>query len=215
MVIDIDRCIGCQACTIACKTENQTPADVWYAPVIEYETGLFPDARMVFLPVLCNHCADAPCVQACPTGALEKRRDGIVEYHQEACCGTRACMNACPYGALHIDVGAVGESLHGKSRTERSVPEQRAGARYQRGTAQKCTFCVHRVDYGLENGLVPGVDLEATPACVVTCPAECRIFGDLDESDSPISRYLARRGPGEVLRPDAQTGARVFYVGGA
>jgi len=214
MVIDIDRCIGCQACTIACKTENETPADVWYAPVVEYEMGVFPDARMTFLPMLCNHCEDAPCVQACPTNALERRPDGIVDYHQDDCCGTRACMNACPYGALHITGRAAGESLYDGERSERTVPGRRGAARYQPGAIQKCTFCVHRIDHGLEQGLVPGVDPTATPACVVTCPAECRIFGDLDEPQSTVSRYLAERGPGENLRPDAQTGAHVFYVGG-
>ena len=214
MVIDVDRCVGCQACTVACKTENETPADVWYAPVIEYEMGVYPDARMTFLPVLCNHCEDAPCLQACPTNALTRRDDGIVAYDQDKCCGTRACMNACPYGALHIDMGARGESLHDGERTESTVPEYRAASRYQQGTIQKCTFCVHRIDHGMENGLVPGVDVQATPACVVTCPAECRIFGDVDDPESPVSRYLAERGPGDVLRPDAQTGAHVFYVGG-
>ena len=94
------------------------------------------------------------------------------------------------------------------------MPDQGASRRYQHGTVQKCTFCAHRIDHGLEHGLVPGIDIEATPACVVTCPAECRIFGDLDDAESPVSKYLAEHGPPEVLRPDAKTGAHVFYVGG-
>jgi Fe-S-cluster-containing dehydrogenase component len=180
--------------------------------VIEYETGSYPQAQMEFLPMLCNHCEDAPCVKACPTESLSRREDGIVVYDQDKCCGTRACMNACPYGALHINFGAKGESLFDGERTESSVPEKRSRDRYQRGTVQKCTFCVHRIDDGLERGLVPGLDIEATPACVVTCPAECRIFGDLEDDESPVSRYLAERGPAEVLRPDAMTGAHVLYV---
>lgn len=212
MVIDTARCVGCQACTVACKTENETPGDVWYAPVIEYEMGVYPDARMAFLPVLCNHCQDAPCIKACPTNALSRRSDGIVMYDQDACCGSRACMNACPYGALHINFGAEGESIFEDRRTESTVPDRRAEKRYQRGTIQKCTFCAHRIDYGLEHGLVPGIDIEATPACVVTCPAECRIFGDVDDPESPVSEYLRGRGPAKVLRPDAETGAHVFYV---
>jgi phenylacetyl-CoA:acceptor oxidoreductase subunit 1 len=71
---------------------------------------------------------------------------------------------------------------------------------------------VHRIDYGMEHGLIPGLDIEATPACVVTCPAECRIFGDMDDPESNVRQYLEDRGPGEVLRPDAQTGAHVLYV---
>jgi len=211
MVIDTARCVGCHACTIACKTENATPGDIWYAPVQEQEVGVFPDARMTFLPVLCNQCEDAPCVQACPSNALYRREDGIVMYDQDKCCGTRACMNACPYGALHLNPGHMGESLGDHERTGETVQDLR-GARYQPGTIQKCNFCAHRIDYGLEHGLVPGLDLEATPACVVTCPAECRIFGDLEDAESPVGRYLASRGPAEVLRADAETGAHVFYV---
>lgn len=215
MVIDTARCVGCQACTVACKTENETPGDVWYAPVVEYEMGVFPDARMEFLPMLCNQCEDAPCIKACPTSALSRRPDGIVMYDQDSCCGSRACMNACPYGALHITFGVEGEALDGGGRTESTVPDRGSARRHQRGTIQKCTFCAHRIDYGLENGLVPGVDIEATPACVVTCPAECRIFGDLEDDESPVSKYMAEHAPAEVLRPDAETGAHVFYVGGA
>ncbi len=212
MVIDRAKCVGCQACTIACKTENATPADVWYAPVVEFEVGVFPNATMEFLPMLCSHCEDAPCVKACPNSALMKRPDGIVDYDQDRCAGDRACMVACPYGALHIQFGDKGERLFGGRRTEASIAETKGQHRYQSGTIQKCNFCAHRLDHGLEHGLTPGVDPLATPVCVVTCPAECRIFGDLDDPESPVSVYLDQRGPAEVLRPDAKTGAHVFYV---
>ena len=212
MVIDTARCIGCGACTVACKAENQTPADIWYAPVIEYETGQYPDARMEFLPVLCNHCEDAPCLRACPTAALERRADGIVEVNDDACIGSRACMNACPYGALHLYEGRKGERVAGGARSGETVPDRGGAKRYTPGTVQKCTFCSHRIDFGLDHGLVPGIDPLATPACVVTCPAECRIFGDMDDDQSPPRRYLEARGPASVLRPDAETGAHVFYV---
>lgn len=212
MAIDTARCVGCQACTIACKTENETPGDVWYAPVVEHEVGEYPNARMEFLPMLCNQCEDAPCIKACPTNALSRRPDGIVMYDQDDCCGSRACMNACPYGALHITFGVEGESLGDGTRTEATVPDRGSARRHQRGTIQKCTFCAHRIDAGLEQGLVPGIDIEATPACVVTCPAECRIFGDLEDPTSPVSTYLQEHGPAQVLRADAETGAHVLYV---
>jgi phenylacetyl-CoA:acceptor oxidoreductase subunit 1 len=213
MVIDTARCIGCGACTVACKTENATPGDVWYAPVLEYEVGEYPQAHMEFLPMLCNHCEDAPCLKACPTKALERRSDGIVLFDDDACIGSRACMNACPYGALHLYEGQSGESLFRRGqKTKATVPDRMAARRYTPGTIQKCTFCVHRVDFGVEHGLTPGVDPAATPACVVTCPAECRIFGDLDDPSSNVNRYLEDRGEPWVLRPDAETGAHVFYV---
>ena len=247
MVIDAARCVGCQACTVACKTENQSPVDAWYAPVIEWEQGEFPDATLNYLPVLCNHCSDAPCVTACPSGALKRRDDGIVIADEDVCIGSRACMTACPYGALHFfeDRGTVsvdgfapggtltadgfapggtlsadpsgrgGAVLADEAPVEPapSIPERYAHQRHVRGAVSKCTYCAHKIDFGIENGLEVGVHPLATPACVVTCPAECRIFGDLDDPDSNVSRYLAERGPGEVLRPDAKTLPNTQYVG--
>ncbi len=221
MVIDVDRCVGCQACTVACKTENQSPLDAWYAPVIEWEQGEFPDATLNYLPALCNHCEDAPCVTACPSGALKRRDDGIVIADEDICIGSRACMAACPYGALHYfdDRGTVAVSGSTQTPAEfgspaaTSVPESYAHRRHVKGAVSKCTYCSHRIDFGLENGLEVGVDPLATPACVVTCPAECRIFGDLDDPESNVSQYMNAKGQGEVLRPDAQTGPSTRYVG--
>jgi Fe-S-cluster-containing dehydrogenase component len=136
-----------------------------------------------------------------------------VMFDQNKCVGDRACLTACPYGNAHFQYGERGESLGGGHRTELTVPSEVARRRYQRGTVMKCTFCAHRIDYGLANGLVPGVDIEATPACVVTCPVACRIFGDLEDPTSPVSTYLEQRGPAMVLRPEAKTGGHVFYVG--
>lgn len=213
MVIDLGRCIGCQACTVACKVENQSPVDAWYAPVVEYEVGRYPDAQMAYLPMLCNHCTGAPCIKACPSGALHRRDDGIVIADEEICIGARACMTACPYGALHLHEGRSGELLGDGTRNTPSILERYAHERHIEGTVSKCTYCAHRIDFGTEHGLTPGIDPEATPACVVTCPTECRVFGDLDDPDSPVSRYVVEHGPTGVLRPDARTGATTAYVG--
>lgn len=212
MVIDAERCVGCQACTVACKTENQSPYGAWYAPVIEWESGQYPDATLNYLPTLCNHCEDAPCVTACPSGALKRRDDGIVLADEDVCIGSRACMAACPYGAIHYHDGAASVS-GGPVEPEPSLPERYAHQRHTAGAVSKCTYCAHRIDFGTENGLEVGVHPLATPACVVTCPAECRIFGDLDDPDSNVSRYLAAKGPEQVLRPDARTGPSTRYVG--
>ena len=136
MVIDTARCIGCGVCTIACKTENTTPGDIWYAPVIEEEVGAYPDARLEYLPVLCNHCEDAPCIKACPTSALGRRDDGIVLADDDACIGSRACMNACPYGALHLFEGRQGEALGPDRRSAPTVPDAGAARRYTAGRSR-------------------------------------------------------------------------------
>ncbi len=214
MVIDATRCVGCQACTVACKTENQSPFNAWYAPVIEWETGVYPDATLNYLPTLCNHCDDAPCVTACPSGAIKRRHDGIVIAEEEICIGSRACMVACPYGAINFyeNDGAPTPPLP-SPLPGTNVPEQDAGHEHVHGAISKCTYCAQRVDYGIENDLEVGIHPLATPACVVTCPAECRIFGDLDDPHSKVSQYLSDTGPAEVLRPDARTAPKTRYVG--
>ncbi len=195
MIIDLARCVGCDACTIACKTENATPPGIYYAPVFRKEVGKFPQAKVLFLPTLCMHCADAPCMKACPTGAISKReKDGIVLVNQDKCCGSKACMAACPYGALHFY-----EEEKGHYGKELTAPEERGFQKYTPGTAQKCTFCVHRVDQGLE------------PACVTTCPTHCRIFGDLDDPQSQVSQLMRERNS-IALRPDAGTNPSVRYL---
>jgi Fe-S-cluster-containing dehydrogenase component/formate-dependent nitrite reductase membrane component NrfD len=138
------------------------------------EKGSFPETRRFFFPVLCNQCEDAPCVRICPTSALFKRRDGIVDLHGDSCIGCRACMEACPYDQLFID------------------PNTR--------TAEKCNFCANRV----ENKLLP--------ACVSVCPTECRIFGDLDDPASEVSRIVQHEAF-MVRKPEKGTGPKIFYLG--
>jgi Fe-S-cluster-containing dehydrogenase component/formate-dependent nitrite reductase membrane component NrfD len=172
--IDLRKCIGCHACTIACKAEHQIPIGVNRCWVKTIEKGTFPDTRRFFFPVLCNQCTEAPCVRICPTKALFKRRDGIVDLNGQSCIGCRACMEACPYDQLFID------------------PNTR--------TAEKCNFCANRV----ENHLLP--------SCVSVCPTECRIFGDLDDPGSEVSRIVQREAF-TVRKPEKGTGPKVFYIG--
>jgi len=172
--IDLRKCIGCHACTIACKAEHDIPIGVNRCWVKTVEKGAFPDTRRFFFPVLCNQCTDAPCVRICPTSALFKRRDGIVDLYGDSCIGCRACMEACPYDQLFID-----PNTH---------------------TAEKCNFCANRV----ENKLLP--------ACVSVCPTECRIFGDLDDPASEVSRIVQREAF-MVRKPEKGTGPKIFYLG--
>ncbi|HZP95263.1 MAG TPA: 4Fe-4S dicluster domain-containing protein [Candidatus Limnocylindria bacterium] len=193
MVIDLARCVGCYACTVACKEENGTPANVWFAPVYEREVGTYPTAKRQFLPTLCMHCEDAPCLKACPTGAIAKRDDGIVLIDQDKCCGTRACVAACPYGAI---------TFVDKIETEFDKPTafEDATARIRPGTSQKCNFGAHRIDKGIFE-----------PACVQSCPTNCRIFGDLDDAESEVSQLIRTRN-GKPPREEAGTGPSVFYL---
>jgi Fe-S-cluster-containing dehydrogenase component/formate-dependent nitrite reductase membrane component NrfD len=127
-VIDNRKCIGCHACTVACKSEHDVPVGVNRTWVKQTEKGEFPNTRRVFSVLRCNHCEDAPCVDICPTEALFIREDGIVDFDNRRCIGCKSCMQACPYDALYID------------------PETK--------TAAKCNYCAHRVDIGLEPACV-------------------------------------------------------------
>lgn len=194
MVLDLERCVGCYACSVACKTENGTPEGVWYAPVYEKEVGQYPAVKRQFIPSLCMHCDDAPCMKACPTRAINKRDDGIVLVDQEKCCGTRACVAACPYGALSFveDVkGAFGQEL---------IQLEKKHYKSVVGTVQKCTFCAHRIDQGVYE-----------PACVQVCPTTARTFGDLDDPYSEVSKLIRQRN-GVQPRPEAGTDPSVFYL---
>lgn len=200
MLIDLNRCIGCDACTVACKQENGTPVDVFFARVFNIECGRFPDVKRVYLPVLCYHCDDAPCLKSCPNKAIIRRQDGIVLIDQDRCRGTGACVSACPYGNIvlydadrwYLNDDEPYESKYVKPRLKPKV-------------ARKCTYCAHRVDEGLD------------PACVVACPTTARIFGDLDDPESPVSKYIVQecargREPFHLL-PEAGTKPAGLYVG--
>lgn len=172
-VIDHRRCIGCHACTVACKSENEVPIGAYRTWVKYIEQGQYPDARRSFAVLRCNHCEDAPCITICPVTALFKRDDGIVDFDGRQCIGCKACMQACPYDALYINPYT--------------------------NTAEKCNFCAHRVELGLE------------PACVVVCPEQAIIAGDLDNPLSKISSLIASEKT-EVRKPEALTRPKLFYI---
>lgn len=174
-VIDNRKCIGCHACTLACKSEHQVPLGVNRTHVKYVEKGVFPDNVRKFSVLRCNHCANAPCVEICPTSALYTRADGIVDFDNDRCIGCKSCMQACPYDALYIDP--------------------------QNHTAAKCNYCTHRVDNGLE------------PACVIVCPVEAIISGDLDDPGSNIARILVTQTV-RVRKPEKGTLPKLFYVEG-
>ncbi len=188
MVADLERCVGCQTCTAACRHANATSPAVQWRQVLDIESGTYPDVRRTFVPVGCQHCADPPCMHVCPTTATRKRPDGIVTIDYNLCIGCAYCDVACPYQArFKIDAPrfAYGDTAL-ENEIEREDPRRL-------GVSQKCTFCADRIDFGLANGLTPGLDPRATPACVNSCIADALQFGDLDDPNSNVSRLIGEQ----------------------
>lgn len=184
MLADIERCVGCQTCTAACRHANATSPAVQWRKVLDVEAGSFPNVTRTFVPVGCQHCADPPCMHVCPTTATRQRPDGIVTIDYGICIGCAYCEVACPYQARFL----VHEADYAYGPAMQNEAERFDDARL--GVAQKCSFCSDRIDFGLANDIVPGEDPRATPACVNACIADALSFGDLDDPRSKVSRLL-------------------------
>ena len=194
MVIDLKRCIGCYACQLSCKAEHGTPPGVFYARLLKREEGSYPSVRQLFLPVLCNHCEEAPCVDACPTGASFQWEDGVVDIDHDKCVGCKTCMMACPYGNRYFNDQQQHYYPQGPTDYERA---RMSG--HQTDVVMKCNFCRERVREGKQ------------PACVANCPTIARYFGDLDDATSEVSRLIQERG-GFPLHPELGTRPSVYYL---
>ena len=204
MLIDINLCIGCQYCTFSCEAINNLADDMRYCVVTSETTQT---GEEFFLSRPCMHCDEAPCVHVCPVGATYKRSDGIVAMNYDRCIGCRYCQVACPYDARVFNwKEPIALSPQSPSFGYQEVPNR------PRGVVEKCTFCSHRIDAGLERALVPGIDPQATPACVVACPTKARIFGDMNDPESPVSMALAQAETTLRLREELSTEPRVYYI---
>ncbi len=221
MVIDLQRCTGCGGCDLACKSENNLREGHFWSHHITHTIGEFPNVRYEYLPTLCNHCENAPCVKACPTSALHKVNGGITAHDANKCIGCRACIINCPYGEVHAHFGEphnewnnIEELIAGVTGSAKSTLEDTGGSgipyynperenfgegnRYH-GITEKCDFCLHRLKE------------KKLPACVKRCPTDARIFGDLNDPNSSVSRILAKYRPFRRME-HLGTQPKVFYV---
>ncbi len=209
IVIDLHRCIGCYSCMIACRQEHFVPRGIYFNRVIVSEKGEFPTVQKTILPVQCNHCQEPACVKACPTGATTQREDGLVLVDDGKCVGCHYCIVACPYQMRTPYENPKLEYFPGQGLTPYEILGKQLYP-YQAGTPLKCTFCVKRLDEGIKKGLKPGIDREATPACVITCPAKVRTFGDLDDPNSEVSRIIYEK-KAKPLHPEFDTQPSIYY----
>ena len=211
MVMDLRRCIGCRACTVACKSENNVSLGRFRAVIQEKTTGMFPNTKKAFLPLMCNHCSgnekdgNPPCIKACPefpgkravfiapsgkkiryrSGGTYTRPDGVVLIDARQCIGCGKCIDACPYGVRSFN------------------PFVKAGKDPEKQAADKCDLCIHRLDNGLE------------PSCVNTCQGRARIFGDLNDPTSEVSRLIQEHdlaNDDHVLLPEEGTQPNLYYI---
>jgi Fe-S-cluster-containing dehydrogenase component/DNA-binding response OmpR family regulator len=207
MMIDLRKCIGCSACTVACVAENHLPPGVVYRPVSEDEVGTYPNVARQFLPRPCMQCDDPPCTDVCPVAATYKRPDGVVEIDYDKCIGCRYCIPACPYGARTFDWGENWTDGTPVDQAYESAPPpeygegwgERSGNASPIGNVRKCHFCLHRLNAGM------------LPACTTTCVGAATYFGDLDDPDALVTQLIGSEHV-ERLREDQGTDPKVFYL---
>ena len=218
MVVDLDRCTGCEACVVACHAENNIPtagddqaargrAKHWIR-VERYWEGEFPDARLRFQPVLCQQCDNAPCEPVCPTYASYHTEEGLNAQVYNRCVGTRFCANACPYSVRFFNFyNPVWEKpLHLQLNPDVSIREV--------GVMEKCTFCVQRIQSAEIQAKSEKRDLrdgEFNPACVQSCSPLALVFGDLNDPKSEVSR-LAKSRRATKLLGELGTAPSVSYL---
>ncbi len=201
MAIDTKRCVGCNACTTACKMANNVPDDIFWTRAltrggdeVDTPTGTFPNLSMRYYTVGCQHCENPACVKACPVGATYKDPEtGIVRQDYDRCIGCRMCMAACPYTGVRSFNWQEPKNQMGFAIGDADAPK------HQKHTVEKCTFCYQRTSKG------------ETPACMDLCPARARHWGDLDDPDSEISQIIASR-PYEQLLTERGTQPNVYYL---
>ena len=235
MVIDLDKCVACQRCSIACRFENNTPVakpsealkgreirwnDVFPVPTnpLEEEQGEYPNVKQLYMTRPCMHCDNSPCTKVCPVQATYKDEEGLVRQNYARCIGCRFCTVACPYGVRYFNWEAPSweETLaepRNPDRIEGSGVLEGPAVR-PKGVVEKCTFCIHRLHKARARARAEGRDFRAdeyVPACVQTCTGKARFFGDLDDPDSTVS-LLAKSPRAFRLLEEVGTHPKVIYL---
>jgi Fe-S-cluster-containing dehydrogenase component len=222
MVIDLDKCTACQACTVACQAENNIPfagpdetaldrSKHWHDVMTELgEEGEYPYFHVRFIPRPCMHCDDPPCVKVCPVGATYVDDEGLVRMDYQRCIGCRYCTTACPYTVRYYNWYAPQYPAGYDAYLNPNVPVRPVGV------VEKCTFCIHRLEQAKREAVAQGreltdADMVLLPACNQACPASARYFGDLDDPESTVSR-LARSPRAFRLLEDLGTEPKVYYL---
>ena len=201
MTIDLVRCIGCHTCSIGCRVENYLPVGVWWnrvftvgGPDMDTPQGEWPNLTMSYLPVGCQHCKNPACVKVCPVGATYKDKDtGVVRQDYDKCIGCRMCMAACPYTGVRSYNWEEPKHIIGHQTGSLDVPP------HQKHVVKKCTLCWHKIAKGQQ------------PECTITCPERARTFGDFDDPNSEVSKYLATHQWKQLL-PEKGTDPSVYYL---
>jgi molybdopterin-containing oxidoreductase family iron-sulfur binding subunit len=216
MLLDLRKCVGCHACTVACVSENKLPPKLWYRPVFEYERGTYPKVSRSFLPKPCMQCDKPPCVPVCPVkgpdGATWKETvgigNGIVPVNYTKCLGCGNCVPACPYNARTMDDGSFHTAGTPELQLYETLPSFEYGRKWPRkeknrpiGAVRKCHFCSHR----LANGLLP--------QCITGCIGRVGYFGDEYDPASLIAR-VKKANKVQLLKKKLGTAPRVYYVAG-
>ncbi len=218
MVIDLDRCTGCEACVTACQAENNLPTvgeqgikdgrEIKWLRIERYWEGEYPNIKLRFMPILCQHCDNAPCEPACPVYATYHNQDGLNVQVYNRCIGTRSCATYCPYDARSFNWFSFtwDKPLEQQLNPDVSVREK--------GVMEKCTFCIQRIrqakDTAKDQNRAVG-DGEVQPACVQSCPAQALTFGDRNDPDSAVSK-LANSPRGYRALEELNTNPSIIYL---